>query len=145
MTTIVKIIGSGTQMPVEDELVNKEDNYTTLRRALSAVTQGMPKAKITEKTQGDDRIIEVTPKLDGKGIDPDQYLQECQGRRNPAIDMYLTHNTKTITLGSHELYNLGLQATAAVKEGQQWIEQIREAEHVLLECQPATSSMILPG
>lgn len=145
MTTIVKIVGSGTEMPVEQDLVNKADNYATLRRALSAVSQGMPKAKITETQKGEDTIIEVTPKLDGKGIDPNQHLQECQGRRNPAIDMFLGVNTKTLNLGSHEMYNLGLQATAALKEGESWIEQIKEAEEVLIKCQPATSSMVLPG
>lgn len=145
MTTTVKIVGAGVEMEIEPELVDKKDNYTTLRRALSGVAQGMPKAKITEKKDGDNIIVEVQPKLDGKGVEPDQYLQECLERRNPAIAMFLSLNTRSINLGSHDMYNLGIQATSALKVGQSWIDQIAEAEAILLKCTPARSSIVLPG
>lgn len=145
MTTIVKIVGAGVEMPIEEELVDLGNGYATLRRALSAVAPGMPKAKIVEKKNGDDRILEVTPKLDGKGYDPNKHLQECPERRNPAIDMFLSLNTKKLDLGSHEMYNLGVQATAALQEGQDWIKQIEAAEEILFSCSPAACSIVLPG
>lgn len=145
MTTIVKIIGTGVQMEVDESLVNKADGYKTLLRALSAVAHGMPKAKVKEKKEGDNLILEVTPKLDGKGHDPNKYLLACMEKRNPAIDMFLSLNTKKISLRSHEMYNLGVQATAALQEGQDWIKQIEEAEKILVSCSPAVCSIVLPG
>jgi hypothetical protein len=145
MTTIVRIIGTGTEMEVEPEIVNKSDDYKTLRTALNIVTQGIPKAKISEKKEGENTIIEVQPKLDGKGYGPDDYLQECPEQRNPTIEMFLNLNSRGVSLGSHEMYSLGLEANAALTEGDRWIEMIEGAEKILLNCRPAESSIILPG
>lgn len=145
MTTIVRITGTGTEMEIEPELVNKKDNYATLRRALSAVAQGMPKAQIKERKDGENVIIDVQPKLDGKGYGPQDYLQDVSERRNPAIDMFLNLRGKGVSMGSHEMYNLGIQANSALREGEQWVQQIEDAEKILLECKPAQSSIILPG
>jgi hypothetical protein len=133
MTTTVKIVGAGVEMEIEPELVDEKDNYSTLRRALSAVSPGMPKAKITQKKTGDNVVVEVTPK------------QECQENRNPGIDLYLSLKPRRMSLGSHQMYNLGVQAMAALREGESWIKQIHEAEEVLLSCKPASSSLQLPG
>lgn len=145
MTTILKIIGTGTEMEIDPELVNAKDDYATLRRALSAVAQGMPKAKITEKKDGENLIIEVQPKLDGKGNAADDHLRKCLETRNPAIKLFLDLNTSRVKLGSHEMYNLGMQANAAVKKGEEWIEKIEKAEKVLINCKPAAVSIVLPG
>lgn len=145
MTTMVKIIGTGTEIPVEDEIADNTNDWATLRRALSSVSPGMPKAKITEKKVGENRVIEVQPKLDGKGVAADEHLRLCRETRNPAIDMFLETNARKIKLGSHEMYNMGLRAKAAVKNGEEWIKKIEKAEHILVECKPASVSIILPG
>lgn len=145
MSIFVEIVGTGTRMEVEPELVDKSDNYTILRRALSPVAQGMPKAKITETKKGDDTIIQVQPKLDGKGNAADDHLKNCNETRNPAISLFLELNARRVKLDSHEMYNLGLQANAAVKKGEEWIQVIEKAEDVLKTCKPAAVSIILPG
>lgn len=146
MTTIVKIIGAGVEMEIEDEIADPANDYSTLRRALSAVSPGMPKAKITPKKKGDVTTLEVQPKLDGKGISAaDEYLQKCQETRNPAIGMYLLLNDRKLKLGSHDMYNLGIKAKAAGERGEEWIKKIEKAEDVLIDTPPADVSIVVPG
>lgn len=145
MSTIIRIVGTGTEMEIDPELVDSKDDYSVLRRALSAVAQGMPKAKITEKKDGENLIVGVQPKLDGKGTAADDHLQKCAETRNPAIDLFLDLNARRVQLGSHEMYNLGLQANAAVKKGEEWIGKIEKAEEILITCKPAAVSIVLPG
>lgn len=145
MTTTVKIVGAGVEMEIDPELVNAKDNYTTLRRALSSVSEGIANAKIVELTHGEDITVEVTPKMGSKGLDPNGYLREIAERRNPAIAMYLSLEKRHVAMGSHEMYNMGLQATGALKEGNDWIEQIAAAESILIKCQPTKATLVLPG
>jgi hypothetical protein len=145
MTTTVKIIGTGVEMEIDPELVDSKNKYETLRRALSVVAQGMQNAKITEKKEGENLIVEVQPKLAGKGSAADDHLRKCLETRNPAIKLFLDLNASRVKLGSHEMYNMGLQANAAVKKGEEWIEKIEKAEEILIKCKPAAVSIILPG
>jgi hypothetical protein len=145
MSTIVKIIGTGTEMEIDPELVDKKDKYETLKRALGMIAQGMQNAKITETQEGENTIVTVQPKLAGKGYGPIDYLKECHEQRNPMISMFINLKSSGLTISSHDMYNLGMEAKAALKQGEEWIEQIAAAEKILLATRPTGSSIVQPG
>ena len=144
----VNIVGSGKIIPVDASIVNPEDDYAVLRRALSTISQGMPKAKIEADKPDDQSVIElkVTPRLDGKGSGLDDYLRRCKGGRNPAIQYFLEINGMQVNLlDPHIRIAMGDVARKATQAGRKMQEDIHNALRTLSKAPAKEVSFVVAG
>jgi hypothetical protein len=144
----VNIVGSGKCIPIEANIVNADDDYAMLRRALSTISQGMPKAKIEAGKPDEQGVIElkVTPRLDGKGNSPDVYLRRCKGGRNPAIQYFLQINGMQVNLlDPHIRIAMGEVARKATAAGRKMQEDIQDALKTLSKAPAKEASFVVAG
>jgi hypothetical protein len=144
----ITIVGSGKSIPVEANIVNPEDDYAILRRALSTISQGMPKAKIEAGKPNEQGVVElkVTPRLDGKGNGPDDYLRKCKGGRNPAIQYFLEINGMQVNLlDPHIRIAMGDVARKATQAGRKMQEDIQSALKALNRAPAKEVSFLVAG
>jgi len=147
-TYSITIIGAGKSIPVDASIVNPEDDYAMLRRALSTISQGMPKAKIEAGQPNDQGVIElkVTPRLDGKGNGPDEYLLKCKGGRNPASQYFLEINGMQVNLlDPHIRIAMGDVARKASQAGRKMQEDIQDALKALSKASAKDVSFLAAG
>ena len=149
MTTYVVKIEGRNNIPVPEDVAKDEQK---LRRALSAVVNGIADAKIEYHDEKDGVVeIEVIKRAGAKGIDDSQALvladlMKRPEKRNPAILCFLDLSSLDKNkLDPARMFELGEQIDEAIEAGAQQGTDISTTCAMLVDAPSATSSLIVLG
>ncbi len=145
MTTYVVKIEGRNNIPVPEDIAKDEQK---LRRALSAVVNGIADAKIEYHEEKDGVVeIEVIKRAGAKGINDSQALvledlMKRPEKRNPAILCFLDlSGLDKNKLDPARMFELGEQIDKAIEAGAQQGTDISTTCAMLVDAPPAASEV----
>ncbi|MFZ1041591.1 MAG: hypothetical protein WAN58_09825 [Anaerolineales bacterium] len=149
MTTYVVKIEGRNNIPVPEDVAKDEQK---LRRALSAVVNGIADAKIEYHEEKEGVVeIEVIKRAGAKGIDDSQALvladlMKRPEKRNPAIACFLRLSEVDKTkLDPARMFEIGDEVDKALADGEQQGKDISRTHEMLVDAPSAGSSLIVLG
>ncbi len=137
------VVIEGQEIPVPEE-IGRDDE--AVKRALAPYFPDAANAMITRVEEGETVKVTVVKRAGSKGLEPLQYLLECQGGKNPAIALYEElQGQKPGEMDPEQLLELGARLEAAIEAGREQGAQVDYALKRLAEAAPRPAPEVVQG